>query len=445
MKTLPVLDERATGIDVGASTLHVSIGGDTPSVFGTTTDKVSALVQWLQTEQVRSVALEATGVYWLYLYGALEAAGIEVLVVNGRQVRNLPGRKTDMADCQWLATLHAHGLLHSGFVPPAEIRRLQDYLRLRQDHITMAASHVQHMQKALERMNIKFHAVISDLSGVSGRNVVKAILAGERDPEKLLALCDVQIRKHKAERVKESLRGLWRDEHLFALRHALNGWEFYQGQITECDNAIEQVLQDLSKNGADPGPGSNSTGKRSGPHTPKIEGLHRMLLQLCGGHDATQLPGMADQSLLMVLSEVGTDLTCWPSAKHFTAWTGLAPGAHQSGKRNSQHSRHRNRAGQLFCQMARSLANSVDKALGGFYRRLRARRGGLIANKALARKLAALFWQVMVNGTDYVEAGLRHYQLRAEQSEKYVLQKLARKHGLELVANKNNGLATVTG
>ena len=441
MKALPVLDERATGIDVGSESLHVSIAGGSPKVFGTMTRDLEALVVWLKAEGVRSVAVEATGVYWLCLYEALEAAGIEVLVVNGRHVRNLPGRKTDMADCQWLATLHAHGLLRSGFVPPADIRRLQDYLRLRQDHITMGASHVQHMQKALERMNVKFHDVISSLTGVSGLSVIRAILSGERNPQILLGLCDVQIQKRKAERVRESLRGTWKAEHLFALRQALSGWEFYQVQIRECDQAIEQVLHDLGvSKDADPG----SPVKPGGVNTPQIDGLHHMLVQLCGGKDATQLPGMADYSLLQVIGEVGTDLTKWPSEKHFTAWSGLAPAARQSGKRRSREARHCNRTGQLFCSMARSLANSVDKSLGGFYRRLKARRGGLVANKALARKLAALFWQVMVHGVAYVEQGLKKYEARVALTEQRVLAKLAHKHGLQLLP-KNNDLARVPG
>lgn len=442
MKALPVLDERATGIDVGSESLYVSMAGDAPAVFGTMTRDLEALVLWLQERGVRSVALEATGVYWLCLYETLERAGIGVLVVNGRHVRNVPGRKTDMADCQWLATLHAHGLLRSGFVPPTDIRRLQDYLRLRQDHIAMGASHVQHMQKALERMNIKFHDVISSLTGASGLKVVRAILQGERDPARLLALCDVQIQKKKAERVRESLRGTWKAEHLFALRQALSGWEFYQAQIRECDQAIEQVLNDL---GGPPEAQAPSTPhKPGGTNTPQIDGLHRILMHLCDGKDATQLPGMADYSLLQVISEVGTDLTKWPSEKHFTAWTGLAPAASQSGKRRTRQARHCNRTGQLFCGMARSLANSVDKGLGGFYRRLKARRGGLIANKALARKLAALFWQVMVHGVAYVEQGLKQYEARVIVTEHRVLHKLARKHGLQLVP-ENNNLAMVPG
>ena len=442
MKTIPVLDPKATGIDVGSETLHVSIAGDTPRVFGTMTRDLESLCAWLVSEGVGAVAIEATGVYWLCVYEILEAAGIRVVVVNGRHVRNVPGRKTDMADCQWLATLHAHGLLRSGFVPSADIRRLQDYLRLRQDHIAMGASHVQHMQKAMERMNVKFHDVISSLTGASGLKVIRAILKGERNPQHLLSLCDVQIQKNKAERVRESLRGTWKTEQLFALRQALAGWEFYQAQIRECDQAIEQILHEVS--GPQDPDQPISPAKSGGANTPQIDGLHRMLIQLCGGHDATRIPGMADYSLLQVVGEVGTDLTKWPTAKHFTAWTGLAPAADQSGKRRGKASRHCNRTGHLFCTMARSLANSVDKGLGGFYRRLKARRGGLVANKALARKLAALFWQVMVHGVAYVEQGLKKYEERVTFTEHRILHKLARKHGLKLVQDIK-GLAEVPG
>jgi transposase len=436
MKALPILDERASGIDVGSERLHVSIGGEEPKVFGTMTRDVQLLVTWLREQGVRTVAMEATGVYWMYLYEALQAAGLEVVVVNGRHVRNVPGRKTDMADCQWLATLHAHGLLRSGFVPPEHVRRLQDYVRLRDDHVAMAASHVQHMQKALERMNVKFHDVISDLTGVSGMKVMRAILDGERDPAKLLELCDAQIKRRKSERVVESLRGTWKREHLFALRQAINAWDFYQAQICECDQAIEQVLHEMAgppDDGDAPAVHSNNGGKAANASTPDVRGLHRVLVQVCGGQDPTKMPGMADHSLLRVISEVGTDLTKWPTEKHFTAWTGLAPGTAQSGKRRKNQARQRNRVGLFFSAMARSAGNSVDTAFGGMYRRLKARRGGLVANKALARKLAAMFWRVMVHGVEYVEQGLQKYQERAALSEQRVLTKLARKHGLQLV------------
>ena len=207
MQTLPVLDPKAAGIDVGSQTLHVSVAGDTPQVFGTTTGQLHALRDWLKEQAVPSVAMEATGVYWLCAYEVLEQAELEVLVVNGKHVKNLPGRKTDLKDCQWIATLHAHGLLRSGFVPPEHIRRLQDYLRLRADHVTMAASHVQYLQKALERMNVKLHDVISSVVGVSGLKVIRAILAGQRDPLTLLSLCDSANPEEESRRPQRGVAG----------------------------------------------------------------------------------------------------------------------------------------------------------------------------------------------------------------------------------------------
>jgi hypothetical protein len=242
MSALAVLDPRAAFVDVGSERMHVSIGGGPPRVFGAVTSQLQALRDFLVEGQVRSVAMEATGVYWLPLYGVLEAAGLDVRMVDGRQTRHLPGRKSDMQDCQWGATLHAHGLLRAGFVPPAHVRRLQDYLRLRGEHVAAAAGHVQHMQKALERMNIKLHDVISSLTGVSGLAVVRAILAGERDAAALLELCDVRIRRAKAERVVEALRGNWADEHLFALGQAVQSWDHYQAQIVDCDRRIAETL-----------------------------------------------------------------------------------------------------------------------------------------------------------------------------------------------------------
>lgn len=434
MSDLPVLDPHAAFVDVGSEQMYVSIAGGPPEVFGTVTSQLHALCQWLLTHQVRSVAMEATGVYWLPLYGVLEAAGLEVLMVNGRQTRNLPGRKTDMKDCQWGATLHAHGLLRAGFVPPAHIRRLQDYLRLRTDHISSAASHVQHMQKALERMNVKLHDVISSLTGASGLAVVRAILGGERDPEQLLALCDAQIQRAKAERVKESLRGTWAEEHLFALRQALASWEHYQHQIADCDRQIEALLPAADGDDTPPKVATKTDRrKRPGVNAPEIPKLRQILTQMCAGQDLTRLPAHTEYSVLQIVSEVGTDLTQWATAKHFTAWAGLAPGNHQSGKRRRSVKRNRNRAGRMFCVMARSLARSKDIALGGFYRRMAARRGGLVANIALARKLAILFWRVMVKGTDYVEHGLAKYEAKVLQTKQRALRRLARELGQQLI------------
>ena len=413
MKALPVLDPKAAAIDVGSEKLHVSVAGDAPKVLGTFTGDLERLRDWFGAQGVRRVALEATGVYWLYLYEVLEGVGLQVVVVNGRHVQNVPGRKTDMADCQWLATLHAHGLLRGGFVPPADIRQLQDYQRLRGDPLIGAASQVQKMQQALERMNIKFHDVISDLTGVSGLKVVRALLQGERRPGELLALCDVQIQKKKADRVKESLRGCWKKEQLFALRQALEVWENYQQKIAECDREMQTLLHQMA-NGWPPtgtdgagngggriGPVALAPAKAPGKNAPVIERFQELLARLGGGRDVTQIPGLSVYRVLQLISEVGTDMTRWHSEKQFASWLGLAGGHKQSGKRKGYIKAHRNRAGRMFCRAAGALAQSVDKALGGFYRRLRGRLGGLAANVALARKLALLFYRLLRYGAEY--------------------------------------------
>ena len=430
--SLSVLDPSAAAIDVGSEQLHVSVAGGSPKVFGTTTGQLHEMRDWLKAQKVRSVAMEATGVYWLCPYEVLEQGGFEVVVVDGKYVKNLPGRKTDMKDCQWQATLHAHGLLKPGFVPPAHIRRLQDYMRVRTDHITMAASHEQHMQKALDRMNVKIHEVISDLTGESGRSMIRGILDGLRHPAALLALCDRQVQEKKAERMLAALEGTWKEEHLFALRQAYELWKFYQDKISECDEAIEKVLQEIA-GPEDPAKPAPPTTKRGGVNSPAIAGLHSLLWRLCGNKDLTVLPGVADYVLLQLLAEVGTDLgKNWQTEKHFTAWLGLAPGSRQSGKRRGSQKRGRNRAGRLFCVIARSVGRSVDKALGGFYRRLKGRRGGLVANLALARKLAELFWRLMVHGMTYVEQGLKKYEEKVAQTEQHLLQKLARRYNMVL-------------
>lgn len=448
--TLSILDARAAFVDVGSEAMHVSIAGGDPEVFGATTGQLHRLRDWLKERGCTSVAMEATGVYWLPLYAVLEAAGMRVIMVNGKQMRNLPGRKTDMQDCQWGATLHAHGLLRGGFVPPAQIRELQDYLRLRQDHLTLAASHVQHMQQALERMNVKLHDVISNVVGVSGLAVITAILAGERDPERLLALCDPQIQKRKAAGFKEALRGTWSEEHLFALSQALESWQHYQRQIQACDQRIKAVLDRLEADlrgpeGAVPSPSEGASAlekKRPGINAPAIDGLAGVIVRLCGGKDLGTLPACTSYSLLQLIGEIGLDLSQWPTAKHFTSWLGLAPGSHQSGKRRRGVGRKRNRAGRLLCVIARSLARSKDTALGGFYRRMAARRGGLVANVATARKLAVLIWQAMVKGLHYVEEGVKRYEVRLLESKQYALRRLANELGIPLPPEAPEASAT---
>ena len=264
--TLPVLDPTAAALDVGSETLHTSLAGDPPKIFGTTTGQLHALRDWLKENGVRTVAREAPGSYRLCPYEVLEQAGFAVVVVNGKDVKNLPGRKPDMQDCRWQGTL-AHGLFKPGFVPPALLRRLPDYLRLRSAPLVMAGSHEQHMQKARERMNLKLHDVLSDLTGVSGRKLVEAILRGERNPAGLLGLCDPQIQKKKADRLRAALEGTWKAEHLFALRQAHELWRCYQQKIAECDQALEAVLKELAgpEDPQAPPPGGDQTRRSQRP------------------------------------------------------------------------------------------------------------------------------------------------------------------------------------
>lgn len=425
---LPVLDPLATFIDVGSERMHVSIGGDTPKVFGTVTSQLNALRDWLLEQGVRSVAMEATGVYWMPLYNVLEKAKLEVRMINGRQTRNLPGRKTDMADSQWGATLHMHGLLRAGFVPDSDTRKLQDYLRLRADHVATASSCIQLMQKAFERMNIKLHDVISSLAGASGMAIARAIVAGERSPQVLLELCNAQIRTKKEQAVIESLRGTWDDEHIFALKQAIQSWDHYQQLIADCDRRIAEILPP-----PDDSHSSLSTKrKQGGANAPDIAHLREILTQMCGT-DLTRLPALTHYSVLQLIGEVGTDLSAWPTEKHFVAWAGLAPRSKDSGKRKANTKTKCNRTGRLFCMVAQSLAKSKDMALGGFYRRLRGRRGGLVATKAVARKLATWVWRLMVKGEEYVEKGLTHYAEQVRKTKEAALRRLAKELGQQLV------------
>jgi transposase len=332
--------------------------------------------------------------------------------------------------------LHSHGLLRSGFVPDEWIRRLRDYQRLRQDHVQMASAHIQHLQKALDRMNLKIHEVLSNVMGASGMRLVRAILEGDRDRDRLLALCDVQILRKKEKRMRQALHGHWKPEHLFALRQALQGWEFYQGQMVACDAEIEALLKEMAALISPDHDGATApplVHKRIHHNAPQITDLKRLLVRITGGHDLAALPAFTDYSILQLLAETGTRTSPWPTQKHFTAWLGLAPSCRQSGKRRRRERRFRNRAGRLFCVMARSLARSNKIALGGFYRRLRATRGAAVANVATARKLAILFYNTLKHGLNFVEQGLEAYERHHREQSLKRLQATARRFGMTLI------------
>ncbi len=430
----PTAARRAAGIDVGSEQLFVAVAAGPVRVFSTFTTALIQIKEHLLAQQVTTVAMEATGVYWVPIFEVLEEAGLEVYVVNAAQARNLPARKTDMKDCQWLAELHSKQMLNSGFIPSAAIRELRDYTRLRQDHIQMATPHILHMQKALDQMNLKIHEVLSDLTGASGQRLVQAILGGERQPERLVELCDVLVLKNKRSQMIEALQGRWKESQLFALRQAYENWGHYQKQIAACDQQMGRVLERLAaQQPVKLTPAGTTTRKRLHKNAPAVKNLGALLLTLTGGHDLTQLPCLTNYSILQLLAEVGTDMTRWPDAKRFTAWLGLAPGSRQSGKTKKSQPRFRGKAGKLFCVVAQSLAQSKYLALGGFYRRIRGRHGGQVANIAAARKLAVLFYNTLRHGWNYVEQGLLEYEKKYKEQYLKRLKATAKRFGMQLI------------
>lgn len=426
---LPVVQPHAAGIDVGSEKFFVSVGGGEPRVFLTVTPQLQQLSDYLQAQGVRSVAMEATGVYWINLFSALEERGFEVVVVNGAHCRNLPGRKTDMKDCQWLAVLHAHGLLQSGFVPPSDIRRLRDYVRVRGDLVAMAAQHVQHMQKALDRLNVKIHVVISSITGVSGLRLIQAIIAGQRNPEQLVELCDRQILKTKRARMLEALQGLWRREHLFALRLALESYQNYQQQIAQCDEEIAGVLKEMSAGKPTPPMGRP---KELRNNALAVENLHLQTGQIFG-KDLTRLPCINESTATLLLAEIGNDMTRWKTWRHFGSWLALAPSTAQSGQRHRRLKRRLTPAGRILCRAVQCMGGGKHTWLASFYRRIRAKRGAKVAIKATAYKVARMIYLVLTQGWEYVEEGIKKYEQRVRDTQVKVLKKLARQLKFELV------------
>ncbi len=433
---LRVIHPDAAGIDIGATSHYVAVPPDRAEEpvrsFGTHTADLHALVAWLKECQVTSVALESTGSYWIALYQVRERAGFHVLLCNARHVKNLPGRKTDVADAQWLQELHTHGLLSGSFRPADEVCVLRAYLRHRDNLTKATGAHIQHMQKALIEMNLKLHHMLSDLTGVSGMAIIRAILAGERDPLKLAALKHERVKKSDAE-IARALEGEYREEHLFALRQAVELHDFFLARIAECDTRIEAELRGWETK-ADvaaaplPGPARRRTAFAQSQHELRSQ------LYAVAGVDLTTLPGMEVLSVQALLSEVGADMTRWKTEKHFCSWLRLCPdnricwqpplppfglpkagclaplgsgGKRQRGKPHKGH----NRAAQILRVCAQAAIQSKS-ALGAFGRRLRARMDAPRAIKALAHKLARLIYRMLHEGTAYQDTGEHYYEER---------------------------------
>lgn len=428
--------ENVAGIDIGSKKIFISANGEEVVSFLTFTEDLYKAKDYLLEKKIETVAIEATGVYWIILYDILEEAGIDVWLVDGRQTKQVPGRKTDVKDCQWIQELHSYGLLNRCLVVDADIKELRSYLRLREDHIQSAAMHINHMQKALTQMNIRLKEVISQLHGASGMAIIKAILGGERDKYVLTSLCHTSILKKKKEQVIKSLEGKYTPSGIFALQQAYDGYQFYQGQIKQCDEKINIISDKLGNSGQ--GDYAKKKRKPIRHNKPEVENLGAKLLNVFGGKDATMISGITDYTWMQLLAECGSDLSRWANEKKFTSWLGLAPGQNNSGKRNRNAKRSgRPKAGQIFRVIAQGLINSKDIAIGAFGRRLRGRKGAAVAIKAMARKLAELYWRVMVKGIDYAEKGIKNYEEQLMLNKMKTVRKLAGELNLLVADNQS--------
>jgi transposase len=425
---------KTAGIDIGARKVFVSIEAQEVRCFFTFTEDFEKLRDYLLENSIETVAMEATGVYWSILYDMLEEAGMDVWLVDGAQTKQVPGRKTDVKDCQWIQQLHSYGLLNRCFVAESDVKELRIYQRLREDQIRSASMHINHMQKALTEMNIRLTEVLDQIHGASGLAIIEAILKGERDKEKLLRLCHSKIIKNKKDEVLKALNGRYTKAGLFALQQAFDSYFFYQHQIEKCDKMLEDVLKRMSK--GKPNQTISSHRKPIRHNKPDIDNLGTEMMKIFDGKDATTLSGITDYTWMQLLSETGTDLSRWPSEKHFTSWLGLAPGQHTSGKmKKNKRKSGRPKAGQIFRQIAQSLLTSKRIALGAFGRRLGSRKGSPVAIKAIARKLAVLYWRIMVKGMEFVEKGIYDYEERLLAQKQRSLNRLAKELKVQVVYN----------
>lgn len=426
------LNQHAAGVDIGGERHYVAVP---PTAcehpvreFGVFTKDLYAIADWLAQCGVTTVAMESTGVYWVALYEVLDERGFQVKLVDPSKVKNVSGRKSDVLDCQWLQQLESYGLLTAAYRPTDEIVVLRGYVRQREMLVKNAASHIQHMQKALQQMNLRLDNVVSDLSGQTGMRILKAILAGERDVQKLAALRHPNCHA-SAEVIAQSLVGNYRQEHLFALKQAVELFEFYQQKILECEAEMEKYLQSLRGKREDEPPPVSGGGKRQSLSFNVRDHAWKLL-----GVDLFRVQGLNSETVLRIVSEVGVDLSGFASEKHFSSWLSLSPNRRVSGGKvlSSRTKPSRNRAAAAFRQAAVSVARS-DSELGAYYRRMTARKGPAQAVTATAHKLARLYYHLVKEGQEYEEGGARAYEERQRQRAVANLRKRAKGMGYELV------------
>ena len=436
-KALEIVHPDAAGVDVGGSEHWVAISPnrDPEPVrrFGCFTADLREMGRWLVEKGVRSVAMQSTGVYWMPVFEVLEQQGLEVYLVNAQHTKNVPGRKSDIQECQWLLKLHAFGLLNNSFQPTDEIRIARTLWRQRSNLVAEAASVVQRMQKVLTEMNVQLSNVLSDISGLSGMKIIGGILEGERDPWELAALVEPEV-KATPEEIAKSLEGNWREELLFVLRQHVELYRIYQGKIDDCDLQTRKHLELLgSKVDLKTQPiGRRPKGKKNSKNAPGFD-LRTELYRITG-IDWSQINGIDVLTAQTVITEAGADLSAFPTEKQFASWLGLSPTNEQSGAKilNRRTRKVVNRATVAFRNAAVTLLRS-QSYLGAQYRRLRTRLGAPKAITAMARKLACLFYRLIKYGQQYVDKGTEYYEARYREQQIRALAKRAQKLGLQTV------------
>jgi transposase len=430
-----VVHPNAAGIDVASQMHYVAVppGRDIEPVrkFGSFTVDLHEIAQWLKKCNIDTVAMESTGIYWIQLFLVLEEYGFEVFLVNARHIKNVTGRKSDVLDCQWILQLHTYGLLNASFQPESMTRELRSYMRHRKNLTQSYAAQIQLMQKAFEQMNIKLHNVLTDITGKSGQNIIRAILSGEKDAQRLAELADKRVKAPKEEIVK-SLQGSWRDEHLFELKQSYELYLVFKEKISECDLQIEKVLHRLEET-------SNLTSsehrKERGVYSKNRFSFNATnYLKNILGIDVTKIFGISELLATEIISETGVDMSKWPTKKHFTSWLNLVPNNRISGGKllKPKKVKKKNKAGQAFLMAAYALQRS-DHWLGEFYRRVKAKNGPIVATKATARKLALIFYDMIKLKVEFNPVPIETYNQHFKERKLKYIKNQALKLGLSLV------------
>jgi transposase len=419
---LPILRSNAAGIDIGATEIFVAVPPDRAAQnvrsFPTFTQDLYRLAQWLKDCGVETVAMESTGVYWIPLFQILEDAGFEVFLVNARHVRSVPGRKSDVCDCQWLQFLHSVGLLKASFRPAQDVCAIRSLLRHRKNLVEMASSHIQHMQKAMNQMNLQIHHVISDITGKTGLDIIDAILRGERNPHALAKLRDRRI-KASEDVIAKSLVGDYRPEHLFTLQQSLAAYRYYEKLIHDCESEISRALKEFNGPDSDARNDGGEGCKRPGDCEPFSDGLLQRELKRAFGVDLVAVTGVNVATIQMLFGEIGPDFTKFSSASAFASWLTLCPNNDVSGGKvlASKTRRSKSRATTALRMAVQSLHHSKS-FLGEFYRRMRAKFGPPKAITATAHKLARIIFHLVTSGQEFDESRLvadhTHYHQRQE-------------------------------